>query len=84
MYYPCLELAFTVAICGEREAVPPLCYLCLELAFTVGICGERGAGACSIIRVWNWLLQLLSVGRGKQGPAVLSMFGTGFYLRIDL
>ncbi len=39
--------------------------------------GEQGH--YSIICDWNWLLQFLSVGRGEQRPAVLSMFGTGFY-----
>ncbi len=49
--YLCLELAFTVVICGERGAEALQYYLCLELAFKVIICGERGAGHHSIICV---------------------------------
>jgi hypothetical protein len=50
-------------------------YLCLKLAFTVVNCEERGAGAYSIICVWNWLLQLLSVGRGAGALCIIRVCG---------
>ncbi len=50
-YYLCLELAFTVAICGERGEGTPQYYPCLGLALTVAISGERDAGILSIIHV---------------------------------